>query len=48
MKTEDIWQAGKIDLIKFITLMSELHQSDEKEEAKKILDWLGIKYSDLD
>lgn len=44
---EDIWtKKGKIDAIKFVKYMAEIKGTDEKEEMKEFLDWMGVKYVD--
>lgn len=45
----DVWtEDGKIDVIKFSKLMASLNGTKEKDEVKNTLDFLGIKYMDLE
>jgi hypothetical protein len=45
--SHDVWTPdGKIDAIKFVKVMCALNETDEKDEMKNFLDWMGIKYSE--
>lgn len=45
---KDAWTAdGRIDAIKFSKIMSKLKGTSEKDEFKDLMDYLGVKYTDL-
>lgn len=47
INTEGLWtDEGKIDFIKFVNLYSSLNKLDERDEALKLLTFLGIKYEE--
>ena len=48
METNVFDESGKIDIVKFSKLMAQLNGTSEKEELMNTLDFLGIKYEDLE